>query len=255
MELYRRNILLEGVGEAGQRKLKHSRVLVIGLGGLGSPALFYLAAAGVGEIGIMDGDTVDLSNLQRQILHGRSDVGRMKTASARETISRLRPDLRLDLYPFPISRENAEGIIARYDFIIEATDGFESKFLINDACVLSRKPFSHAGVLGTWGQAMTVVPGEGPCFRCVFEEVPAAGNVDSADRVGVLGSVAGVLGCIQATEAVKYLVGIGRLLQGRMLTWDAMSMDFRVIPLPEDGRCAVCRAMPGLRKGSACCEG
>jgi len=240
-ELYQRNILLRDVGEAGQLKLFNSRVLIIGLGGLGSPALFYLAASGIGEIGIADSDWVDVSNLQRQILHGREDVGRQKTLSAQETITRLRPDLRLNHYPFRITRENAPAVIAPYDFIIEATDNFASKFLINDICVELGKPFSHAGILGAYGQAMTVIPGKGPCFRCVFENIPPPGAVETTDEAGVLGSVAGVFGCIQATEAIKYLLGCGRMLTGSLLTWDAFTMTFREIKLPPDKRCGLCR--------------
>lgn len=239
-KIYSRNISLEGVGEAGQRKLLESRVLIVGMGGLGSPALFYLAAAGVGEIGIADSDRVDLSNLQRQILHGRSDVGRDKTLSAAESALRLNPDLRLHPYPFEISSDNAAEIIARYDFVIEATDNFQSKFLVNDVCVRMGKPFSHAGILGTYGQAMTVVPGEGPCFRCVFEDVPSPGAVATAAETGVLGSVAGVFGAIQATEAVKFLLGLGDLLVGRLLTWDALAMRFREVKLPLEKRCRLC---------------
>ncbi len=239
-EYYSRNIVIPEVGEAGQLKLLQSRVLIIGLGGLGSPALFYLAACGIGEIGIADSDRVEVSNLQRQILHGKEDVGKEKTVSAQESVRRLRSDLRLNLYPFRITSANAAETIAPYDFVIEATDNFEAKFLINDACVQQGKPFSHAGILGTYGQAMTVVPGNSPCFRCVFEEVPPPGAVQTTAEVGVLGSVPGVLGAIQATEAIKYLVDCGSLLVGRLLTYDALAMNFREIRLPADRRCKVC---------------
>jgi molybdopterin-synthase adenylyltransferase len=238
--VYLRNMLLPEVGESGQLKLLRSRVLVIGLGGLGSPALFYLAAAGIGEIGIMDSDRVEVSNLQRQILHTRANVGIEKTVSAWQAISRLRPDVRLKLHSLRLSTANARDIIAEYDFVIEATDNFESKFLINDVCVDIGKPFSHAGILGMYGQVMTVVPGKGPCYRCVFEEVPPQGSVRTTDEVGVLGSVAGVMGSIQATEAIKYLLSRGSLLIGRLLTLDALSMAFREIKLPLEKRCARC---------------
>jgi molybdopterin/thiamine biosynthesis adenylyltransferase len=238
--IYSRNILLPEIGKAGQLKLLGSRVLVIGLGGLGSPALLYLAAAGVGEIGIVDGDTVDLSNLQRQILHGREDVGRDKTESASSTVSRLNPDVRLNVCKTVLSDQNASEIIKPYDFVIEATDNFPSKFLVNDTCVQLGKPFSHAGVLGAYGQTMTVVPGAGPCFRCIFEEVPRPGTYETPDRTGVLGSVAGVIGGIQATEAIKYLVGIEGLLVGRLLAWDALAMSFREIKISANKDCAAC---------------
>jgi len=188
---------------------------------------------------------VELSNLQRQILHGRADVGRRKTSSAARRIARLRPDLRLNVHSRPISETNAEQIIAPYDFVIEATDTFAAKFLINDACVRLGKPFSSAGILGMYGQTMTVVPGEGPCFRCVFGDTPPSGAVPTTGEVGVLGAVAGVLGAIQAAEAIKYLVGCGRPLVGRLLTWDALAMSFREIPLPREGRCAACRDAAG----------
>jgi molybdopterin-synthase adenylyltransferase len=240
-ELYRRNIQLPEVGEEGQLKLLGSSVLIVGLGGLGSPALSYLAACGIGEIGIADGDRVEISNLQRQILHGRSDVGAEKTASAARSAARLRPDLRLNVYPNRISAANAAEIIAPYDFVIEATDNFASKFLISDACVRLGKAYSHAGILGMCGQTMTVVPGRGPCYRCVFGEAPLPGAVPTAQEAGVLGVVPGVLGAIQAAEAIKFLLNCGSLLVGRLLTWDALSMRFREIPLPFGAGCAVCK--------------
>ena len=239
-EMYRRNILLNGVGEAGQIRLLNSRVLVVGLGGLGSPALLYLAAAGVGEIGILDSDRVESSNLQRQILHGMADLGREKTASAEESVHRLNPEIRVHVHPLRLTEENAGDILSFYDFIIDATDNFETRFLVNDTCVRLGKPFSHAGIVGTHGQAMTVVPGEGPCFRCIFEDVPPPGEVETTDEAGILGSVAGVMGSIQATEAVKYLLNMGNLLVGRLLTWDALAMRFREITLPPGMRCGVC---------------
>jgi molybdopterin/thiamine biosynthesis adenylyltransferase len=240
-ERFRRQITIPEVGETGQIRLLQSRVLIVGLGGLGSPALYYLSACGIGEIGIVDSDRVEISNLHRQILHGEEDVGKEKTVSARESIMRLRPDIRLILYPFRITAANAPEIINRYDFVIEATDNFESKFLINDVCVELGKPFSHAGISGMYGQAMTVVPGKSPCFRCVFDEVPASGTVKTTAETGVLGTVPGVFGIIQATEAIKYLTSCGSLLTGRLLTWDALSMTFREIKLPPDKRCSVCR--------------
>ncbi len=242
-ELYHRNIQIPEVGEEGQLKLLASRVLVVGLGGLGSPALFYLAACGIGEIGIADGDRVELSNLQRQILHGREDVGSDKTASAAWSVTRLRPDLRLRTYPRRVTEANAAEIIAPYDFVIEATDNFASKFLISDACVRLGKAYSHAGILVMYGQTMTVVPGKGPCYRCVFGEAPPVGAVPTTGEAGVLGVVAGVLGAIQATEAIKYLLNRGRLLVGSLLTWDALSMTFREIRLPREARCGLCGAL------------
>lgn len=248
-ELYQRNIRIPEVGEEGQLKLLASRVLIIGLGGLGSPALFYLAAGGIGEIGIADGDRVELSNLQRQILHGRKDVGGRKTLSAARSAARLRPDLRLTTYPCRITAANAAEIVAPYDFVIEATDNFPAKFLINDTCVRLGKAYSHAGILGMYGQTMTVVPRKGPCYRCVFGDAPSPDAVPTTREAGVLGTVPGVLGAIQATEAIKYLLNRGRLLVGSLLTWDALAMRFREIPLPRETRCGVCEEVR-QREGS-----
>ena len=243
-KIYSRNILIPKIRESGQLKLLESRVLIIGLGGLGSPALFYLAAAGVGNIGAADCDVVDYSNLQRQILHGRKDVGRNKTESAVETISRLNPDIRLEIYG-AISPENIAETIASYDFIVEATDNFKSKFLVNDSCVRLGKAFSHAGILGAYGQTMTVVPGQGPCFRCVFQEEPEEGTYETTSEAGVLGGVAGVIGTIQSIEAIKYLLGIGGLLTGRLLTFDALAMAFMEVKLSWNRECAVCGGTQG----------
>ena len=240
-ERFRRQITIPEFGESCQLRLLQSRVLIVGLGGLGSSALYYLAACGVGEIGIVDSDRVELSNLHRQILHGEEDLRKAKTRSARESVIRLRSDIRLNLYPFKITATNAPEIITLYDFVIEATDNFASKFLINDACVDLGKPFSHAGVSGMYGQTMTVVPGKSPCFRCVFDEIPAPGTVKTPAETGVFGTVPGVFGILQATEAVKYLINRGSLLTGRLLTWDALAMTFREIKLSLDLRCSVCR--------------
>lgn len=239
-KVYHRHLLLPEIDKEGQLRLLNGRVLVVGLGGLGSPALYYLAACGVGELGLVDADIVDYSNLQRQILYGHDDVGRNKTSSAHAAIRRLRPDIRLNVHAMRMSEKNASAIIEAYDFVIEATDNFESKFLINDVCMRLGKAFSHAGILRMIGQTMTIVPGEGPCFRCVFDAPPLPGTVQTTDEVGVLGVVPGVVGAIQAAEAVKYLACFGNLLVGRLLTFDAFSMTFREIRLPLDRRCPVC---------------
>jgi len=243
-QFYQRNILVPEIGETGQMELLRSRVLVIGAGGLGSPALFYLAVSGIGEIGIADGDRVEVSNLQRQILHGIEDVGKEKTVSAAETLRKIRPDIGLNLYPVRLTEENADEVVSRYDFVIEATDNFQSKFLINDSCVRTGRPYSHAGILGMFGQTMTVVPGESPCYRCVFQRPPEPGKVRSTSEAGVLGTVPGVLGPIQATEAIKFILGMESLLTGRLLTFNASEMTFREVKLPPDKRCKVC----GLNK-------
>jgi len=239
-QVYSRHILIPGIGEEGQSKLLSSSVLVIGAGGLGSPALYYLASCGIGRIGIADSDNVELSNLNRQILHGHPDVGEGKTISARNSIEHLRPDIEIEEYPFRIDARNGPQIAASYDFVLEATDNFQSKFLINDICVGVKRAFSHAGILAMYGQTMTVIPGESPCYRCVFQKEPAPGKVKTAAEAGVLGTVPGVLGAIQATEAIKYLLKMDGLLTGSLLTYDAAAMTFRKVKLPIDKRCRVC---------------
>ncbi len=238
---YSRNILVPEIGMTGQQKLLKGRVLVVGAGGLGSPALFYLVCAGVGTIGIVDGDRVELSNLQRQILHTSEDLDDLKTHSAQDKLHRLNPDVSIELYNEPFTAKNGRKLVSEYDFVIEATDNFEAKFLVNDICIQSKVPFCHAGILGMFGQVMTIVPGQGACYRCVFGNIPEPDQVSSTDQVGVLGAVAGILGTIQATEAVKFLIGRGKLLIGRMLTFDALNLIFREIELPSPC-CEVCRA-------------
>jgi molybdopterin/thiamine biosynthesis adenylyltransferase len=240
---FHRNLLIEEIGEEGQEKLLKSRVLVIGLGGLGSPALLYLTAAGVGEIGIVDRDRVEESNLQRQILYGERDCGSLKTTCARERAAQIRKDVRVVPRDERLCEANAVGIISDYDFVIEATDDLKSKFLVNDVCVALNKPFSHAGVTGLRGQAMTVMPGRSPCVRCVFGDLPHAGGLEAPGEQGVLGPVAGVMGAVQAVEAIKYLAGFGELLTGRLLTWDAGGMVFREVRLPAEPSCEVCQSL------------
>ena len=227
LERYSRHFVLKEIGVSGQKKLAAAKVLVVGAGGLGSPSLYYLAAAGVGTIGVADYDCVDLSNLQRQIIHRTASVGVKKTESARASILALNPDVTVNTHDLRLTADNIEEVIAPYDFVIEATDSFESKLLVNDACVLNKKPFSHGGMVRLEGQTMTWVPGEGvPCFRCVAGGAPDRGTVFNCSQVGVLGAALGILGSIQATEAVKYLLGKGELLTGRLLFVDGLSMSF-----------------------------
>lgn len=238
---YDRNMLIPEIGILGQQKLLSSRVLVVGAGGLGSPALFYLACAGVGSIGIVDGDRIELSNLQRQILHSLQDLGELKTQSAKDKLNRLNPDIDIELFSEPLTQDNGVELISQYEFVIEATDNFKSKFLVNDICVRLGVPFCHAGILGMSGQMLTVIPSKSACFRCVFEDIPLKDQVPSTAEVGVFGAVPGVLGAIQATEAVKFLIGGGKLLVGRLLTYDALDLTFREIELPLPF-CKVCKA-------------
>jgi molybdopterin/thiamine biosynthesis adenylyltransferase len=230
IERYSRHILLEDIGGAGQEKILKGKVLIIGTGGLGSPAALYLAAAGVGTIGLVDGDVVDTSNLQRQVIHHTPDVGRPKVLSAKEKISQINPDVNVITYNTLFMADNATDIIndQSYDFIIDGTDNFPAKFLINDACVMTKKPFSHGGILRFDGQTMTVVPGSAT-YRCVFHSPPPPNAVPTCSQAGVLGAIAGMLGTIQAAEALKYLTGVGELLTNRLLIFDAKKMTFRQV--------------------------
>lgn len=238
---YSRQTVIEEIGTKGQEKLKKSSVLIIGCGGLGSPAALYLASAGIGRIGLVDDDIVSISNLQRQIMHGEADIFVPKTESAENSIKRINSDIIIDKYQERLTEDNAEEIFSEYDFIIDATDNFESKFLINDVCVRMKKAFVHAGVMGFNGQVMTYVPGKGPCYRCIFCDIPNDELVNRPEMFGILGTVTGVIGSIEGTEAVKYLLGIGDLLTGRLLSFDALSMTFRIVDLPKAReKCPAC---------------
>ncbi len=247
LERYSRHIILKEIGAKGQKKLLNAKVLIIGAGGLGAPAAMYLAAAGVGTIGIVDADEVDLSNLQRQIIHATKDLGKPKVQSAKETMNDLNPDVTVNTYHTFVTSENIREIIRDYDFIIDGTDNFPAKFLINDACVMEKKPFSHAGIIRFKGQLMTYVPGEGPCYRCVFRDPPPKDAVPTCKQAGVVGAMGGVIGSLQAMEAIKYIVGKGQLLTGYLLTYDALTMDFRKIKLPHNTEnCPVCGTHPTI---------
>ncbi len=242
---YSRHILLPQVGGQGQEKLLNARVLVVGAGGLGSPIAYYLAAAGVGTLGIADADRVELSNLQRQILHFTPDLDEPKVESARAKLQQLNPDVSVRAYDERVTAENALELFRDYDFIVEGTDSFASKFLVNDACVLLDKPFSQAGILRFAGQTMTHVPGSA-CYRCVFESPPPPGAVPTCSEAGVLGAVAGMLGTIQAAETLKYLLAIGELLVNRILFVDALSMEHRRVEVRRNPGCAVCGERPTI---------
>ena len=236
---YKRHTVMKEIGIQGQEKICDSKVLIIGVGGIGSPAALYLAAAGVGTIGLADGDKVDHSNLQRQIIHSASDIDRFKTISARERIAAINPDVNVVTYEIWVDELNVADIIKDYDFIIDGTDNFLAKFLINDACVLGKKPFSHGGVMAFVGQTMTYVPGS-TCYRCIFKEPPPIGELPTCAEMGVFGAVVGILGTIQATEALRYIVGTGELLVNRLLTFDALNMNFRTVKFQRNPECKVC---------------
>ena len=243
LERYSRHIILQQVGGKGQEKLLNGKVLVIGTGGLGAPAAMYLAAAG-----LVDFDVVDLSNLQRQIIHQTADVGKPKIQSGQETINAMNPDVSVHTYNELVTAANIRDIIRDqdYDFIIDGTDNFPAKFLINDACVFEQKPFSHAGIIRFQGQLLTYVPGQGPCYRCVFPTMPPKDAIPTCRQAGVLGVMGGVIGTLQATEALKYLLGIGDLLTGYLLTFDALKMNFRKVKIPRNPHCAVCGDAPTI---------
>lgn len=250
IERYSRQIILHEVGGKGQQKLLDGRVLIIGAGGLGAPISLYLAAAGVGAIGIADPDEVDVSNLQRQVIHFTSDVGRAKVDSAKEKIEAINPGIRVNTYREYICAANIMGIIQDYDFVIDGTDNFAAKFLINDACVVGAKPYSHAGVLRFEGQTITVKPGESACYRCIFPSPPPADAIPTCAQAGVIGVLPGILGMIQATEAIKFLLGQGELLTGRLLTCNALTMKFREIPVQKAPSCPVCGVEPTIKEVS-----
>jgi molybdopterin/thiamine biosynthesis adenylyltransferase/rhodanese-related sulfurtransferase len=240
LQRYARHLALPHVGEQGQSRLRNASVLIIGLGGLGSPAALYLAAAGVGRLGLLDHDTVALHNLQRQILHGTADVGRAKTESARARLEALNPHVALDTWQLVLTRENARGIVADYDVVIDGTDRFATRYLVNDACVLERKPLVQASVHRFEGQLSVFSTADGPCYRCLHPEPPPAGSVPSCEEGGVLGVLPGLLGTLQATEAIKLILGIGEPLVGRLLVIDALSMRMREMRFARDRACAWC---------------
>jgi len=239
-ERYSRHLMLPEVGEAGQERLRESRVLIIGAGGLGSPVALYLAAAGVGTIGIADGDKVELSNLQRQVIHGTSDVGLPKTFSAARRLHEINPDCRVVEIPAMVDRDNLAKLVQGYDFVLDATDSLAVKFLINDICVVQGIAFSHGGILRFHGQTMTVLPMQSPCCRCLFGELPPEQERAFCERDGVFGVLPGIIGSMQAAEALKYLLGIGTLLTGRLVTFDLLGMRFREVPVARDSHCVAC---------------
>jgi molybdopterin/thiamine biosynthesis adenylyltransferase/rhodanese-related sulfurtransferase len=237
---YSRHFLLPEVGEAGQRKLLNARVLLIGAGGLGSPAALYLAAAGIGTLGIVDDDVVDDSNLQRQIIHAVDRIGASKVESARHTIQALNPDVDVISYETRLTKDNALDLFAGYDIILDGADNFPTRYLINDACVLLGKPNVHGGVARFDGQVTVFSAGDGPCYRCLFRDPPPPGLALNCAEAGVLGVLPGVIGLLQATEVLKMILGIGEPLIGRLLTYDALDASFRVLRIRRDPTCPMC---------------
>jgi len=246
---YSRHLILPEVGLAGQKKIKAASVLCIGAGGLGSPIAMYLAAAGIGKIGIVDFDTVDFSNLQRQILHTDADVGRSKAESAKETIRGINPHCEVVIHNTRISSENALDLIRPYDIVVDGTDNFPTRYLTNDACVLLKKPNVYGSIFRFEGQASVFAPHlGGPCYRCLYPEPPPPGMVPSCAEGGVLGVLPGIIGCIQATEILKLAIGKGNLLVGRLLLFNALDMKFRELKLRRDPACPVCGDHPTIKE-------
>ncbi len=232
--------MLPEIGQAGQEKLAQSRVFMVGAGGLGSPVGYYLAAAGIGTLGIIDHDVVELSNLQRQIAHSTPVVGMPKVLSAKTTFERLNPDVAVNAIHARLLPESIEAYIQNYDIVVDCSDNFATRFLVNDACVALRKPLVSGAVLKFEGQVTTILPGRGHCYRCLFEDLPPEELLDSLQRAGLLGAVPGVVGTLQAMEVLKYLLGIGELLSGKLLVYDALNARFRTIHVPRNPACRAC---------------
>ena len=246
IERYGRHLSIPEVGVRGQARLRRARVLIIGAGGLGSPAGLYLAAAGVGQLGIVDHDTVEISNLQRQILHDTASVGRSKLESARERLEAINPHVEIETFETRLEASNALDILEGFDVVVDGSDNFPTRYLVNDACVLLGIPFAYGAILRFEGQASLFGAPGGPCYRCLFREPPPAGLVPSCAEAGVLGVLPGIVGAIQATEALKWILGAGDPLAGRLLLIDALRMEFRSLDIPADPECAVCGERPSI---------
>lgn len=246
LKRYGRHLIMPEVGIAGQKKLKKGSVLIVGAGGLGSPVALYLAAAGVGRIGLVDFDVVDESNLQRQVIHSTKDVGRSKLESAQERIAAVNPHVHVEMHECRLTSENALPILKEYDVVVDGTDNFPTRYLINDACVLLKKPNVYGSIFRFEGQASVFDAENGPCYRCVYSEPPPPGLVPNCADAGVLGVLPGIIGCIQANEAIKILLGVGATLAGRLLLFDALAMQFREMRLRKNPGCPICSEHPTI---------
>lgn len=242
---YNRHLILDGIGPEGQSRLLSAKVLVVGAGGLGSPILMYLAAAGVGTLGIADGDMVSITNLQRQVIHTTASIGLPKVDTAEQSIHALNPEVKVVKYDTFLTEDSIADVVKDYDFVIDGTDNFSIKYLINDSCVMAGKAFCMGGINRFSGQLMTHVPGSA-CYRCLFPEPPAQKDVETCSMVGVLGSIAGICGTLMATEAIKYIVGTGELLTDTLLTFDALSMQFQRMKFFHDPSCPMCGDNPTI---------
>ncbi len=246
LQRYSRHILLPEVGGKGQKKLLGAKVFIIGAGGLGCPVGYYLAAAGVGTLGIIDNDRVEMSNLQRQIAHNTKRIGMLKVESAKETFEALNPDVKVIGIAERLSKDTIMDFIKDYDIVVDGSDNFPTRYLVNDACVLMKKPLVSGAILKFEGQVTTVVPGEGHCYRCLFEEMPPAGLVPSCQEAGVIGAIPGVVGSLQAIEVIKLILGKGDVLKNTLLIYDALKTTFRRIKIPTNVECPVCGKNPTI---------
>jgi adenylyltransferase/sulfurtransferase len=243
---YSRHLIIPEIGMTGQKRLKNARVLVVGAGGLGSPALLYLAAAGVGTLGVVDFDVVDESNLQRQVIHGQSDIGRLKAESARDSIAEINPYVHVQVHAEALSNDNVLDIFSRYDLIVDGTDNFATRYMVNDACVLLGKPYVWGSIFRFDGQASVFWADYGPCYRCLYPDPPPPGMVPSCAEGGVLGVLCASIGSIQVTEAIKLLTGVGESLTGRLMIYDALEMSYRTVRVRKDPECAICGKNPTI---------
>jgi sulfur-carrier protein adenylyltransferase/sulfurtransferase len=243
---YSRHLIIPDVGMTGQKRLKNAKVLVVGAGGLGSPALLYLAAAGVGTLGIIDFDVVDESNLQRQIIHGQSDIGRLKAESARDSIAEINPYVNVQVHTDALTTDNVMEIFSGYDLIVDGTDNFATRYMVNDACVLLGKPYVWGSIFRFDGQASVFWAEYGPCYRCLYPDPPPPGMVPSCAEGGVLGVLCGSIGSIQVTEAIKLITGVGESLAGRLMIYDALEMSYRTVRVRKDPECAICGKNPSI---------
>lgn len=246
VERYHRQIILPRVGEEGQKKLLSAKVLIIGLGGLGSPVAIYLTAAGVGKIGIVDSNQVELSNLHRQILYTTENIGKDKVLSAKERLSAINSDIEVVTHKFKVDTHNIQDIIKEYDIIIDCSDNFPTRYLVNDACVLLCKPLVHGSVLGFEGHALTILPHKDPCYRCLFSEIPPPGVLPTTQQVGIFAPITGIIGTIQANEVLKYILGIGNLLLGKLLVFNVLDSSYHQIKVIRNSQCPICGENPTI---------
>ena len=248
IERYSRHIILPEVGGAGQQKMLEARIILLGAGGLGSPAAYYLAAAGIGNLGIVDFDQVDLSNLQRQIIHSTERIGMLKTESAKKTIQALNPDVNVTLYNEKIDSSNILSIIKDYDYVVDGSDNFPTRYLVNDACVMENKTLIHGSIYRFEGQVTVFKPNSGPCYRCLYPEPPPPGMSPNCQEGGVLGVLAGIVGNLQVVEVLKLILGIGEPLVGKLLIYDALKTEFRNLNLRKDASCPLCGEEPTIKE-------